>query len=227
MLLNPQALSVAKFASRDTTRPTLQNIKIDPDGTVWATDGHTAIKAIPIGETPDPDSFPDVPGVPADAYAPTCPVLVPAATALAAMKGAAHKGNPWPFVSVVCARNGVCSAAAGGGVTYDETAYIVTTDGTTHNVTPVLQENGDPATNYPDVTAVWPNGAVEEGANESSFDAGKLAALAALAKSHNRSPESAAVAVTLRGPTKAASLSWTLDGCIQFDAILMPKRLAP
>ena len=217
MLLNPQALSVAKFAS--TTRPALQNIKVDPDGTVWATDGHTAIKAIPIGTAPDPDSFPAVPGVPADAYAPTCPVLVPAATALAAFKCATHRDNPWPFVSVVVS-----------GIAGDETAYIVTTDGTTHNVTPVLQD-GDPATNYPDVPAVWPTGAVEEGANESGFDAGKLAALAALAKAHNPGKDSTgAMAVTLRGPNTAASLSWSWlykggGRGVQFDAILMPKRL--
>ena len=214
MLIIPQALSVAKFASQDTTRPALQNIKIDPDGTVWGTDGCTAVKASPIGEAPDPGYFPLVPGLPAGAGAPTWPVLVPAATALLAMKGAAHRDNPWPFVSVVVS---------------DETAYICTTDGTTHNVTPVLQD-GNPAEGgqYPDVLAVWPNGTIEDGANEAGFDAGRLAALAMLAKQHTGKRDTGAMAVTLRGPGTAASLSWLYtDGKrgVQFDAILMPKRL--
>src|SRR3989304_5617556 len=76
MLLSRQQLGALAFASTDPSRQALANLRIDPDGTVWATDGHTLARVRHIA--PSEDEFPLILTIPAEAVSPTVSVLLPA-----------------------------------------------------------------------------------------------------------------------------------------------------
>src|SRR3972149_4057561 len=79
MLLSRQQLGVLAFASTDASRQSLANLRIAPDGTVWATDGHTLARVRHIA--PSEDEFPLIPTIPAEAVSPTTSILLPASLA--------------------------------------------------------------------------------------------------------------------------------------------------
>ena len=85
MLISRNALQVAKAASTDATRYTLNGIKIEADGTTVATDGNILVRYRPR-EMPSPTDYPVIPGCsPVDAE-PLVPFILSTKDALSVAK---------------------------------------------------------------------------------------------------------------------------------------------
>ena len=107
MLINRRALSVHQFTSTDETRTALHNIRLNPDGSTEATNGHYLVRVSPNGDRPADDEYPATPGE--IAVIPDEGITIPAANAKSAEKAidkkagrklptlewAAVKGNAW------------------------------------------------------------------------------------------------------------------------------------
>src|SRR5262245_43730168 len=65
MLLQRKALEIARAASKDQTRQSICGLRIEPDGTTIATDGHILAKFTPLSN-PDSKEYPVIDGVNAD-----------------------------------------------------------------------------------------------------------------------------------------------------------------
>ena len=53
MLLTRQQLGTFMFASTDASHAALGNLRVDPDGLVWATNGHVLVRIKNTGTPPD------------------------------------------------------------------------------------------------------------------------------------------------------------------------------
>jgi hypothetical protein len=65
MLIQRKALEIARAASKDQTRQSICGLRIEPDGTTIATDGHILAKFTPTAN-PDGKEYPVIDGVNAD-----------------------------------------------------------------------------------------------------------------------------------------------------------------
>ncbi len=89
-LYNKWNLDVAKFASKDSTRYSLNSILVEPGATV-ATDGHQLVKVSAPNHETKLENFPVIPGV--TMVRPSANFLLPASTALEVSKQIPRKST--------------------------------------------------------------------------------------------------------------------------------------
>ena len=121
MLIHPNTLKVAKAASTDDQRFTLNSVYITPDGGGVATDGHVLVKFTPR-DMPDAKEYPPIEGMEgataADKEEPALqPFILPSAAAAEILKAMPKKRTTLPILENialdVAATNGNGSAVMG------------------------------------------------------------------------------------------------------------------
>jgi len=106
MLLDKRSLLMAKAASKDDSRLSIQGVRIEADGTGVATDGHILFKFTPDKDTiQDPKDYPTLEGVnpvgaPANGNEGLHPFTIPTRDALDIAK-AVPKRNPLPILEYI------------------------------------------------------------------------------------------------------------------------------
>ena len=86
MLITRYQLEAWRFASTDESRDELRHLRLEPEPrTVWATNGHYAIKVEAIGDVAEAD-FPVIPSVTWQDVKEGKPILLPVETAKAALR---------------------------------------------------------------------------------------------------------------------------------------------
>jgi hypothetical protein len=205
MLLHKAQLMAGLLASTDTSRPSLGCIKIDPDGTTWASDGSIAVR-ITVPKVDDAE-FPEVPGLPTDSVPTKKPVLIPAKVAMDVGKAIPARNNA---VGLKYAR-----LVEGGDVN-----WLATTDFDTPTVLSFSPDQGD----FPDVAAVYKN--LEEVKAVPAVAGFDINLMVKLQKFHRHFPKRMCDSMELkvRGPMLAATFEWKVDD-IEVLGLLMPVRV--
>ena len=203
MLLTKQALQAVLCASHDVSRP-LQYLRIDPDGSVWATNGHVALKVTQSKELTADTDFPKVPGIPEDAVSPDATVYLPRELVEKVIKAIPRR----PSVPIL----GRCLL-----VGTKTQLFVATTDLETPSVFSTLRH--DPG--YPNLESVYSKLKPSQSlAVEVSAEYLALVAKVESAWQRNNRP----VKVTCRGPEGPLSFEWGAEG-IEAHMIVMPVRL--
>ena len=201
MLVCRQQLRAALFTSKDVTRPTLQYIKIDLDGTTWASNGAFAIR---LECTPaNAEKFP-VLEFPEGVHEATEPVLIPAHIAMDVAKRIPKvRKLPHPVLG---------NAQL---VVTERTGYLGTTDLATPAITqfPMCEDS------YPDIEAIY----ADLGDPEAFAPGFDLDLLAIVARYHKEFKGHVGAEFTVRGEMSAASMKWEHDG-MKAHALIMPRK---
>ena len=195
MNLLKQHLTAYLCASKDTTRPALMNVKIEP-GKVCATDGSIAVKMEFEGSKDIPAGAPDM------AFSPTEPVLVPVDAIKAILKGSKASDTFDLLVN-----------------TNSSMGYLIN-GGATVSFTLSDERYPDIDAVYPQDTDTEPDG---ENYNMTAFNPAYLETINKLYKPFGLSTYGSAVSVVARGDCKASSFQWTGNGTA-VHVILMPVR---
>lgn len=199
MLLTKQQLRAHAFTSDDEERFALSHLKIEPDGRVFATNGHLAVLVTPKGQSRIEEAdFPAIPGM--EGADPKQAIYLPAETARAA-------------AAIVPGGNG---AVSNGHCRLLVDKRIVV--GATDLRTPQLVMVEPPAVeNFPNVghvIRVQPKGGASISLNP--------AYLEQIAK-YARTFGTRMIRLTVNGPTDAVRVSWE-DDEHQVDMAVMPMR---
>lgn len=216
MLVHRLALQAAMFASSEPDRPALAHVRVDPDGTAWATDRHVAVRVKP--RMPDEGEYPAVSGLPDGAKSPTAPVLVPADVARAVVK-ALPKRVPLSLLRDYALLR----------VT-DSTGYLAVTD----SVTPTAKAFPLPEHQFPNVASLYANQDARLGAlanpdkrREREWSdpiAFRAEYLALIARYREACGEDEAITLTRFAPLDPVSFQWRTED-VDVHVILMPMRL--
>ena len=211
MLLNRQQLGALAFASTDSSRQALQHLRIDPDGTIWATNGYTLIRVKSTG-APSDDEFPCIDTIPADAQTPKTSILLPVATAkavLASLKKVKHGRLPI-LAHALLKQKG-------------DRLFLATTD----LETPQVFEVKVPNATFPTVEGVLPGGKFGGGtapeAGVIGINPHYLGAVAAYHRLFDTPKD--IVRITGQGPTSATLFEWEDGHGHEVLIIVMPVRL--
>lgn len=208
MLLSRQQLGAIAFCSADPSRVSLGHLRIDPDGTVYATDEHTLVRVIAKGN-PLEDEFPKV-NIPLEASSPATSVLLPAGTARAVLGTLKKRKGCFPILSYALFR------------VHGETLYLATTDLETPQVFTVSV----PDSTFPNVVDVLPGG--KYGGEVTSdvpigINADYLGRVAAYRRLFD-TPTSV-LRVTSRGKTAPVLFEWEDGHGHEVLVLVMPMRL--
>ena len=219
MLLRKEQLLAAKLASTDTTRPALTCIRIEPNGTTWASDGSVAVK-VTVPEPPT-ELYPEI--LAGDTTEPTGDVLMPGKLALDLAKQL-PKGRQVPDLlkRFAILRENVNETAC-------ETFHVGTTDLDTPHTSSF---DGHPNP-YPDIECIYADldrDGPEEKPHVAGFDFRIVQRLAVYRTQafplfdsrHNTGVHK--TGVELRGAKRAASLRWSAEG-VDVHALLMPVHM--
>lgn len=209
MLITRQALNAAHFASSDVTRVELQNIRVDPDGTVWGSNGHVALKVTQAPELTNPADFPIIPGIPDTAKSPVYPVLVPASVALDMVKalGKVKRAHIPVLTRAVL-------------LVTDTMGYLACTD----LERPTVLSFPLTTDKYPRIEKVYPKPNKRALAQPFAVNAEYLA-LVAKVRGTFEHDSTCAVKITPYGPQDAVSLEWSTGDGLAAHALIMPVRL--
>lgn len=209
MLITRQALSAAHFASTDISRASLNHIRVDPDGTVWGSNGHVALKVTQSPELTNPADFPIVPGIPDTAKSPVHAVLVPASVALDMVKA---------LSKVKRAHIPVLTRAI--LLVTDTTGYLACTDLERPTVFPFTLTTDK----YPRIEEVYPKPNKKQLAQPFGVNAEYLALVAKVEGCFDHG-SNRPVKITPYGPQDAISLEWSTGDGLAAHALIMPVRL--
>jgi hypothetical protein len=209
MLLTKQALNAALFASTDETRLALNHVKVDPSGTVWASNGYTAVRVDQGAEIIADADYPIAGNIPDEAKDPSVPVLIPAEVALRVAKVIPRRPNI-PVLGRALLR-----------VT-DTTVYLLVND-LDHAPTVVQFKRSDER--YPAIEAVYP--AADKPAVAAPFGiSATYLALVSKLESLFDGGRNRPVKVTSYGPDAPISFQWGGEyGGLSAHVIVMPVRL--
>ncbi len=208
MLITREALNAALFASYDKTRYAVQNIRLDPDGTVWATNGHIAVRVTQTPETIDDADYPvGALGLPDDTKPPTTRIYIPADVALDAAKALKRLRPNLPILAKAVVR------------VSNEWYYI----GMTDLERPTIFKFKPIEVDYPNIESVFPKEDAEPFASSVTLNGNYLSLVCRLRSMFNG--RDSAIKITSYGSDEPVSFRWSLsyDG-LAVHAIVMPMQ---
>lgn len=208
MLITRQALNAALFSSNDATRLALNYIRVDPDGIVWASNSHVAVKVTQTAETITDTDYPAISGIPDEAKDPISSILIPANVALDVAKALGKlKRAVVPVLTRALIR-----------VT-DTTVYLATTDLERPNVVTFRMSSEI----FPRLETVYPKADKKAEAEPFGINASYLALVAAFEKCFEQNKVTRPIKVTAYGAKDPISFEWSGSG-VTAHAIVMPVR---
>jgi DNA polymerase III sliding clamp (beta) subunit (PCNA family) len=207
MLLTRQQLGALAFASTDQSRQALQCLRIDPDGTIWATDGHTLARVKHQG--PGEEEFPVIPAIPADAVSPPATVLLPATLAKAVLTALKKvKAGRLPILGHALLRQ------------HGDTLYLAVTD----LETPQVWQIKLPDATFPNCEQVLPKDGGKAEAGSFGINGYYLARVGAYRAQFSTYGND--IRVTSQGPTNPVLFEWLdTNGGHEVLCLVMPMRL--